>query len=141
MTNQLKPCPNPECQSTVVNIGNRYCFCNECGLETGTYEILEEALKVWNELPRQNDCDRCNNIPDELLECLPELDNDKYEYRYDESIQEDVEFWEFWDFGDICWKSISDSLNAFNDIVRCLKDSERKVGDMDSRARIITEGE
>lgn len=53
-TSDLLPCPNPDCQSAEVYVGQRcnYVVCRKCHMTGPTSSNDEEAVRKWNRLPR-----------------------------------------------------------------------------------------
>lgn len=59
----MKPCPNCESDQTYVADCCGYVICRKCGM-TGPVAPVgndEEAVKLWNALPRSTVCETCGN--------------------------------------------------------------------------------
>lgn len=52
MTNQLKPCPNPECGETELYVNTADVWCVKCGMYGPHTSNPQEAIRLWNLLPR-----------------------------------------------------------------------------------------
>lgn len=53
---ELKPCPF--CGSENIRImgnSNFWCMCDQCGVETQTYDTEEELIEAWNARVEEND--------------------------------------------------------------------------------------
>lgn len=82
----LKPCPNPACRSEQVYVADRcnYVACRECHMTGPNGRSEEEAVELWNALPRRGvveitnnpRCDRCGYeiLPGGIHYCLPDIE-------------------------------------------------------------------
>lgn len=92
-----KPCP--VCQSkhistnTIMPTGNCYIHCDRCGFTTSTYENIDKAIWVWNQLRPEiteknkihtivsyqsvNHSKSLDNMPNELIEQIIQKTQDK----------------------------------------------------------------
>jgi hypothetical protein len=71
----LKPCPNPECtheiKPVVIYYDDCWVFCESCGLTGPSGSCSEKlAIKLWNNLPRQEDMNAKIQSAEELAHQL-----------------------------------------------------------------------
>jgi len=82
----LKPCPNPACRSERVCVADHcnYVICTECHMTGPNGQCEEQAVDLWNSLPRQGEvevtihpkCDRCGYeiLPGGIHYCMPDIE-------------------------------------------------------------------